>query len=238
MTSAMGILDALILAGGRAARLDGADKPQLVVGGQRLLDHGLDAARALGARRIVVVGPPGLAEAPVLSVLEDPPFGGPVAGIAAGFTALENAREVVLECAGDPAAESTPAADWILLLACDLPRAPALAELLRGAASQLGADVDGVCVRDASGKDQWLAGIYRRVPLLIALARVRADVGVNASVGRLLGRLNLARIEDTREASADVDTWDDAARAGASITQEIHTERENDPRTTTETEDL
>ncbi|MGO4426310.1 NTP transferase domain-containing protein, partial [Streptomyces sp. MCAF7] len=47
--------DAVILAGGAARRLGGADKPALRVGARPLLDRVLDACR--GAERTVVVGP-------------------------------------------------------------------------------------------------------------------------------------------------------------------------------------
>ncbi|GAB3162627.1 hypothetical protein GCM10027059_15680 [Myceligenerans halotolerans] len=86
--------DAIVLAGGRASRLGGATKPGLLSGGVPLLHLALDAAQ--GARRIAVVGPDDLAgviaahPAAPRTVLtrEDPPFGGPVAGIAAAFDAL------------------------------------------------------------------------------------------------------------------------------------------------------
>lgn len=86
--------DAIVLAGGRASRLDGAAKPGLLSGGVPLLHLSLDAAA--GAHRIAVVGPDDLAEvidthpAAARTVLtrENPPFGGPVAGIAAAFAAL------------------------------------------------------------------------------------------------------------------------------------------------------
>ena len=51
-------LAAVVLAGGRAARLGGADKPALVVGGQPLLATAIAAAASAGASQIVIVGPP------------------------------------------------------------------------------------------------------------------------------------------------------------------------------------
>ena len=81
-------LDAVILAGGRAERLDGASKPDLVVGGRSLLATAIAAARGAACERIVVVGPPELEAAGCLVVREDPPFGGPVAALAAGLDAL------------------------------------------------------------------------------------------------------------------------------------------------------
>ncbi|MBT2472738.1 NTP transferase domain-containing protein, partial [Streptomyces sp. ISL-66] len=46
--------DAIVLAGGAARRLGGADKPGLLVGGRPLLDRVLDACA--DARTTVVVG--------------------------------------------------------------------------------------------------------------------------------------------------------------------------------------
>lgn len=50
----MTLYDAVVLAGGAAKRLGGADKPGLTVGGLALLDRVLVACR--GARTTVVVG--------------------------------------------------------------------------------------------------------------------------------------------------------------------------------------
>ena len=55
--------DAVILAGGRSARM-GADKPALVVGGSTLLGSVIAAARAAGAAQVIVVGPPARDELP------------------------------------------------------------------------------------------------------------------------------------------------------------------------------
>jgi molybdenum cofactor guanylyltransferase len=54
--------DAIVLAGGRATRLDGADKPGLTVAGQSMLSSVLTVAADAGAGTVIVVGParPGL----------------------------------------------------------------------------------------------------------------------------------------------------------------------------------
>lgn len=74
---------AVILTGGTAARLDGADKAGLEVGGTTLLEHALGAAA--GASEVVVVGPDVPTSRPVTFVREDPPGGGPAAGLLAGL---------------------------------------------------------------------------------------------------------------------------------------------------------
>ena len=80
----------LVLAGGTAARMGGVSKPDVMVAGKRLLDHALaEISRTALRARIVVVAPPEVSVPPsVIRILEDPPFGGPLAGYAAGFHAL------------------------------------------------------------------------------------------------------------------------------------------------------
>lgn len=187
--------DAVILAGGRAARLDGASKADLVVDGASLLEHALAASES--ARRVVVVGPPGLADAfpaaPRISLTrEDPPFGGPVAGLAAGLHALPG-----------------PAAPWVLLLAVDVPRAADAVALLELAVSR--GPVDGAyLLRD--GRAQWLVGLYRRAALDGTLAGTEA---AGASMRRLVGGLRCTEVPDPAGWSDDIDTPADAARLGA-----------------------
>ncbi|GAA3886297.1 molybdenum cofactor guanylyltransferase [Saccharothrix violaceirubra] len=86
--------DAIVLAGGRGSRLGGVDKAALVVGGRTLLERALDAVR--GAGRTIVVGPRRDLPGGVLSVREEPPGGGPVAGLAAGLGSVRAERVVVL----------------------------------------------------------------------------------------------------------------------------------------------
>jgi molybdopterin-guanine dinucleotide biosynthesis protein A len=86
-------LAAIVLAGGGAARLGGADKPALAVGGRPLLALVAEAAVAARAGQIVIVGPqrPGLPldadQVPVTWVREDPPGSGPVAALRRGLSA-------------------------------------------------------------------------------------------------------------------------------------------------------
>jgi molybdopterin-guanine dinucleotide biosynthesis protein A len=191
--------DAVILAGGRATRLGGTPKPGVVVAGATLLDRALAATRA--ARRTVLVAPDDGAPLPpaTLRTREDPPFGGPVAGIEAGLRALDAAR-----------ADVEP--QHVLLLAVDVPRAAgAVPALAAAVAAAPGAD-GGYLVRD--GAAQWLLGLYRRDALRRALDAVRDDAGSvhGAPVRRLVGHLVCVEVDDDAGLSADVDTWDDVAR--------------------------
>ncbi|MGW5420618.1 DUF6457 domain-containing protein [Streptomyces sp. NPDC003943] len=78
--------DAIVLAGGSARRLGGADKPGVRVGGRALLDRVLAGCRDAG--RTVVVAAPRATARPVEWTREDPPGGGPVAALDAGLRRL------------------------------------------------------------------------------------------------------------------------------------------------------
>lgn len=185
--------DALVLAGGRARRLGGASKPDVMLAGRRLIDRTLEAAAH--ARLVVVVGPREVAPAGVLVTQEDPPGGGPVAGVAAGLLAL-----------GD-------GAPLVLVLACDVPRAAAAVGSLVTALGEHD-PVDGAVVVDAGGRLQPLVGLYRRDSLVAALAALEASGGVRGvPVHRLLDGLVLTRVADVAGAALDVDTWSDLERA-------------------------
>ncbi|HEX2176053.1 MAG TPA: molybdenum cofactor guanylyltransferase [Nocardioidaceae bacterium] len=74
--------DAIVLSGGRATRLGGADKAEVVVAGKSLLDRAREAVA--GAHTVVVVGPD--------------VAGGPVAGVAAGLRDVTAPAVVLLAC--------------------------------------------------------------------------------------------------------------------------------------------
>jgi molybdopterin-guanine dinucleotide biosynthesis protein A len=181
------IVDSLILAGGRSSRLGDSDKQKLQIGGETLLRRAIGAVRAAGARHIVVVGDEGVDG--VLAVREEPAFGGPVAAIAAGLRALP----------GD--------ADAVLVIACDMPEVAAvLPALLNSFAG------DGVIAVDRG----------RRQHLAIAVGSTALQGGidalptvVDASMRALLGTLDLIDVVVPDGSTDDIDTWDDAARFGA-----------------------
>ncbi|WP_411092143.1 NTP transferase domain-containing protein [Streptomyces sp. 049-1] len=130
--------DAVVLAGGAARRLGGADKPGLRVGGRALLDRVL--AACAGARTTVVVADPRPTARPVTWAREDPPGGGPLAALAAGL------RHTT--------------AEYVVVLSADLPflGEPTVARLLSALAAS---EVDGVLLTDADGRDQPLVAAYR-----------------------------------------------------------------------------
>lgn len=188
--------DAIVVAGGRARRLGGASKPDVEVGGIALLDHALAAVS--GAARAVVVGPPRVARPGITTVLEDPPDGGPVAGVAAGLDALP---------ADGP--------ELVVVLACDVPGAgralPALLAAVR--------DADGARMVGAEGRPQHLVAVYRRAALRAALDAL-PDVHGAAMRGLVAG-LRLVDVPDTEGATADADTWADVQRLDADFSDRI-----------------
>lgn len=179
--------DAVVLAGGRATRLGGVAKPLLRHRGASLLAHALAASS--GAARIVVVGPPLLAEdlGRAVRVREDPPFGGPVAALAAALPALTR----------------PDAPEWILLMAADLVEpSPAVAELLAAAASADRA-VASVLAVDRDDREQLLLGLHRAGPLRDALAGLGRPTG--ASVRALLAPLSRLLVPVPAGSTDDVD---------------------------------
>ncbi|MEY9927099.1 molybdopterin-guanine dinucleotide biosynthesis protein A [Catenulispora sp. GP43] len=179
--------DVIVLAGGGARRLGGADKPALEVGGISLLDRVLAACR--GAASVAVVGPPRPVGRPVVFTREYPPGGGPVPALAAGM--------------------AVGSADHVAVFAADLPFLDVEAvTLLRRSLT-----ADAVLFTDERGKDQPLAAIYRRNALGAALGALSELRG--ARLFAIVEGLDTTRIPDTRGVTADCDTWDavHAARA-------------------------
>ncbi|MEV6720994.1 NTP transferase domain-containing protein [Streptomyces xanthochromogenes] len=188
--------DAVVLAGGAAKRLGGADKPGLSVGGRALLDRVLTACA--GAATTVVVGGRRPTARPVVWTREEPAGGGPLAALDAG---LRHAS-----------------AESVLVLSADLPflAAPTVDALL-GELRRTGGD--GVLCTDPDGRDQPLVAVYRAEPLRRGLALLASAHGALAGLPlRLLTReLVLARVEADPLASFDCDTWEDLAAARARI---------------------
>lgn len=199
---------AIILAGGRASRLGGAAKPLLEVDGRSLLDHAIAAVSWCDP--IVVVGPPVPVHAEVVWGRESPPFGGPVAALAAGLQAVAD--------------DDADADADVYVLSADLPRAGEAVSLLRRhpplssdapPEADAAADADGVCLTDAEGRMQWLLGRYRIAPLRASVAAL-PDGGRDASIRTLVATLTVLTIPGG-DLADDVDTWDDLERARAAF---------------------
>jgi molybdopterin-guanine dinucleotide biosynthesis protein A len=142
----------------------------LDVGGLPILDRVLGTLSAAEVGPLVVVGEPRAVSYPVLWTREQPPGGGPVAGLAAGLAEVSSPR--------------------VLVVAGDLPFLDqATVESLRAAELGAGGPV-GAIVVDATGRDQPLVGCWSTEALRAALPRSPAGT----SMWRLIAPLQLIRI--------------------------------------------
>ncbi|MER7516789.1 DUF6457 domain-containing protein [Streptomyces sp. NPDC126499] len=222
--------DAIVLAGGAARRLGGADKPGVRVGGRPLLDRVLEGCR--DARRTIVVAEPRATARPVEWTREDPPGGGPVAALAAGLRRLTTApaprgdAEDTAETASTVAATAAADADVdahavLLVLSADLPffDGAAARRLVTALVAQAGAEV--ALAVDSGGREQPLVAAYRIGALRRELARVAAERGglEGAPLRTVTAGLRRVRVGGTAdgEAAFDCDTWEDIATARARI---------------------
>jgi molybdopterin-guanine dinucleotide biosynthesis protein A len=196
-----GSLAALVLAGGWARRLGGADKPGIAIAGQPMVTAVAAAAAGAGAGQLVVVGPPrpGLAgdlaargyTVAVEFITEQPPGAGPVPALRAGLQLV--------------------AAPWLFLLAADLPflRDSHLRALLTAARERR---ASGAMLVDDQGRPQWLASCWRTADLA-ALASYQGS-----SLGGVLGPLRPVEVTvapDQAPPWLDCDTPQDVAAARA-----------------------
>nr|WP_281497258.1 NTP transferase domain-containing protein [Ornithinimicrobium sp. F0845] len=197
------------MAGGGGTRLGGVDKASLEVGGRPLLDRVLEGTGR--ARRVVVVGDTTVPDG-VLRTVEDPPGGGPVAGIAAGLRALATTTGPTAGRA--PARPVAARPDWTLVLAVDQPGAGQAVTALLAAAAGAGPTTDLVCPHDDEGHPQWLLAAYRTSALTAALQPL--GTGHDISVRRLVSGLTVA--DAAVVGVGDIDTWEDHAAWQARLT--------------------
>jgi molybdenum cofactor guanylyltransferase len=184
----------IILAGGRAGRLGGQDKPGLTVGDRTLLGSVVAAGTTAGARRVIVVGPERAGLDRTSFVSEEPPGAGPVPALRRGLIEV--------------------AEPWVAVLAADLPflREAHIRALLRAAAGHHGA-----VLADDAGRPQWLAGCWRTGTL-----RLQAAGYDGTSLHGLLGPLapvlvSMASAPGQPPPWLDCDTPEDLRRARAWI---------------------
>jgi molybdopterin-guanine dinucleotide biosynthesis protein A len=179
--------DAIILSGGAARRFGGSDKPELRVNGWPLLDHVLAAVS--GAHTRIVVGPERTGLGNPEFCREEPPGSGPVAGVAA---ALDRVRQPL-----------------VVLLAADLPLVGPMIDELRSFMTVISRDA--AVLTDVSGRDNYLAAMWRRTSLADALARVGNPAG--AAMRELYQGADVAHVPDFDAAGMDCDTPEELARA-------------------------
>lgn len=206
----------IILAGGTGSRLGGVSKPDYLVNGQRLLDHLFTHIDACGgAAELVAVAPPEVRLPPqVHRVLENPPLGGPLAGLGAGVRALS----------------ALPDDAVVALCTCDAPLSPhlwgALSQALLAAAEPgLGTEkkqhVAGAipCSRSqhtSTARRHYLLGLYR-LGALRSLKYVR-----HGAVHQEFRALPVMLVEDPQDYSMDVDTQADAHALSARLSNSFY----------------
>ncbi|MBM7508088.1 molybdopterin-guanine dinucleotide biosynthesis protein A [Nocardioides salarius] len=181
---------AVVLAGGTAVRLDGADKASVELHGRTLLTHALDAC--LDAREVVVVGDPVPTHRPVTFTREDPRHGGPVAALLTGRDALLRPARL------------------LGVLAVDMPHVGpgTFARLRRAVSGGVDAPVerDGAVLVAPDGRHA-LALVLRTDRLDDVRPTHEEQHGM--ALRRLLARLDLAEVPALGREHRDVDTWAD-----------------------------
>lgn len=179
------MIAAVVLCGGTSKRMGGTDKTAADLRGRSVLDTLLDSLPAEWT--VVCVGEPRDVTRDVLWTREDPPLGGPVAGLAAGVRAAAAAADVIVALAGDQPFAGPTGRDC----AAALVAAPA--------------DLDGVAALQEDGRLQPLLAAYHRAPLSRALDVATPDSGVY----KALSSLHVSGVSADAHATLDVDTPDD-----------------------------
>jgi molybdopterin-guanine dinucleotide biosynthesis protein A len=203
-----GRVAAVVLAGGTAARMDGADKAAIELRGVTLLERTLSAT--FTAVEVVVVGDPVPTTRPVTFTVEDPRGGGPAAGLLAGLRAFYRPPDLVMVLAVDMprVGPGTFARLTDALLAPVTAAAPAAA----ASPTVTGADEpgrpDGAMLVGADGRRQPLCAVYRYAALQRARPARREDEH-GLPVHRLVGGLHMVEVPEVASEARDVDTWAD-----------------------------
>jgi molybdopterin-guanine dinucleotide biosynthesis protein A len=173
----MNTWSAIVLSGGTNKRF-GSDKSAALLHGITLLDHVLSFIPK--EVKTVIVGK---------DVFEEPPLGGPVAGIARGLQEIDT--------------------EYVAIAAVDMPYCSALFSQLLDAIS-----ADAAMPVDAEGFKQPLCGIYRRVALLSALEKLGNPHA--QSMRALTELLVIDEVQVDPSALLDIDTPADLISAHSS----------------------
>jgi len=183
---------AIVLSGGEAVRLGGADKASIEVGGRTLLEHAI--AALVDAAEIVVVGAEVPTSRPVTFTREDPAGGGPAAGLLAGLGRFVRTPQLVV------------------VLAVDMPLVSAeTVRRLVDAAHDDGAADDGAVLVDPGGRVQYLCAAYSVDALERAWRATGRDSAHGLPMRRLVDELDLTEVAGAGAETRDLDTWEDLA---------------------------
>jgi molybdopterin-guanine dinucleotide biosynthesis protein A len=179
-------ITAVILTGGRSARMGGGDKTQSLIGTETSLD--LLVGSLPDHITVVVVGPQRPSCRPVTLCREDPPFGGPVAALHAALAVVE-----------------TP---YVLVIAGDMPFAGrVLPALIRAWNSH-----DAVVPVDSRGRRQHLCCLAQVESLRAAMERLPSPQGASmTSVLELLDVQAVLLNDANDHVLADFDTPEELA---------------------------
>ena len=178
----------IVLAGGESRRF-GSDKLVALLDGRTLLDHALDGIPA-GAM-VAVVGPERPLSRAVTFLREDPPGGGPAAGLITGLRwALGRHASVIATLPGD-----APAGGLAAMRLVD-------------AVVNAGASTEAVVAVDAEGREQVLQLALRPSIARALIELAGPGAGHGESVRRLLHRLPRSprQVELPADLTSDIDT--------------------------------
>jgi molybdopterin-guanine dinucleotide biosynthesis protein A len=164
----------IVLSGGTNKRF-GSDKSQAILHNKTLLDHVLSSIPA--DVKTVIVGK---------DVFEEPPLGGPVAGIARGLQEIDT--------------------EYVAVAAVDMPYGSSLFPQLLEAIKS-----DAAMPVDTQGFKQPLCGIYRRDSLLAALTKLGDPHG--QSMRALCDLLTIDEVTVGAGVLVDIDTPEDLITA-------------------------
>jgi molybdopterin-guanine dinucleotide biosynthesis protein A len=180
-------IGAVILSGGGAVRLSGADKASIELGGLTLLEHALGAMLDVG--EVVVVGDSVPTTRPVTFTREDPAGGGPAAGLLAGMGCFSRRPDLLMVHAVDmPLVTSTT-----------------VRRLVEAATAKPG--LDGAALVDADRKLQYLCAVYWVASLQAARPSYEDEFGL--SMRALISGLQIEQVPAFGPESKDIDTWED-----------------------------
>lgn len=182
---------AIILTGGTSRRF-GSDKSQAVLSGHSLLDEILLALPP--EIPVIVVGPePHNVARPVSMTREDPVFGGPVAGIAAGLKIVET--------------------EFVAIIATDM---PFVVPMLLQLTNELSEEFEAAIPMDTTGFRQPLSALYKVESLRKALVGLGDPRG--QSMRNLVALLKVREVlvgDSLENQLLDIDTRSDLDRAVA-----------------------
>lgn len=190
------VASVVVLGGGTASRLGGVSKPDYRVKGTRLIDLLFNQLDVIGFSGRVIAVVPECVELPdhVTKTLEDPPLGGPLAGIGAAVETLRDLEDDSL----------------VALATCDAPMAtliiPELLGTLISQKKSVAADLRlaGVAPISSDGWPQFAHGVYS----MGALRSIKYER--NRSIHSAFKKLNVCLVPDSRGLCMDVDTQEDA----------------------------